>query len=172
MTRWAALPRAPSGPGLAESLCPARGLGRRRAQRQPVRAGQPHHRSSCRRRIRRRRLGAGWRPCSVGIESTIVDCTRAQPVLLRPGQISRDDIAKVLAAQVADRDAQAPKASGTLEAHYAPNAKVVLFDADQRQALLDAGTRHGARLGYIPVRSLRQRQPITARCRARQRRPP
>jgi L-threonylcarbamoyladenylate synthase len=86
-------------------------------------------------------------PCSVGIESTIVDCTRAQPVLLRPGQISRDDIAKVLAAQVADRDAQAPKASGTLEAHYAPNAKVVLFDADQRQALLDAGTRHGARLG-------------------------
>ena len=30
--------------------------------------------------------------CEVGIESTIVDCTRGVPVLLRPGAITRDDI--------------------------------------------------------------------------------
>jgi L-threonylcarbamoyladenylate synthase len=31
-------------------------------------------------------------PCAVGIESTIVDCTRGAPVLLRPGQLARADI--------------------------------------------------------------------------------
>ena len=31
-------------------------------------------------------------PCTVGIESTIVDCTRGVPVLLRPGAITREQI--------------------------------------------------------------------------------
>ena len=31
-------------------------------------------------------------PCQVGIESTIVDCTRGVPVLLRPGAITREQI--------------------------------------------------------------------------------
>jgi hypothetical protein len=40
----------------------------------------------------RRTAGARRRPCAVGIESTIVDCTRGAPVLLRPGQLARADI--------------------------------------------------------------------------------
>ena len=67
--------------------------------------------------------------CEVGIESTIVDCSRARPALLRPGLLPRARIEAVLGEPLADPDAAAPKASGTLAAHYAPSARVRLLDA-------------------------------------------
>ncbi len=97
-------------------------------------------------------------PCSLGIESTIVDCTRGVPVLLRPGSISTEALAQACgqpvhsAAELAARATQAaavanglragaalpaaPRASGTLESHYAPRAKVRLFDAAALQLAL------------------------------------
>ena len=85
-------------------------------------------------------------PCDLGIESTIIDCTRGTPVLLRPGGISLLQVEQAcghkmlskeeLAAQDT-RGLQAPKASGTLESHYAPNAKVRLMDAKALQAAVD-----------------------------------
>ena len=78
--------------------------------------------------------------CEVGIESTIVDCTRGVPVLLRPGAITRDNIERACGTQPLSKEelpAQTPRASGTLLAHYAPNAKVRLMDAKQLQAALD-----------------------------------
>lgn len=68
--------------------------------------------------------------CEVGIESTIVDCSRARPALLRPGLLPRARIEAVLGEPLADPDAAAPKASGTLAAHYAPAARVRLLDAE------------------------------------------
>ena len=68
--------------------------------------------------------------CEVGIESTIVDCSRARPALLRPGLLPRARIEAVLGEPLADPDAAAPKASGTLAAHYAPSARVRLLDAE------------------------------------------
>lgn len=68
--------------------------------------------------------------CEVGIESTIVDCSRARPALLRPGLLARDRVEAVLGEPLADPDAAAPKASGTLAAHYAPSARVRLLDAE------------------------------------------
>jgi L-threonylcarbamoyladenylate synthase len=74
--------------------------------------------------------------CQVGIESTIVDCTRGQPALLRPGMVTREAIEQVLGHPLVERDAFSPRASGTLEAHYAPTAKVRLMSAAQiRQGL-------------------------------------
>ena len=67
-------------------------------------------------------------PCEVGLESTIVDLSRGAPVLLRPGRISRADIAGVLGVEPRARDEQAPRASGTLAAHYAPRTALVLVD--------------------------------------------
>jgi L-threonylcarbamoyladenylate synthase len=67
--------------------------------------------------------------CEVGIESAIVDCTRARPALLRPGAIERRRLEQVLGQPLAAPDAHSPRASGTLAAHYAPAAKVVLMDA-------------------------------------------
>jgi L-threonylcarbamoyladenylate synthase len=82
-------------------------------------------------------------PCTVGIESTIIDCTRGVPVLLRPGAISREQVQAVCGLNVLLKDelpAQAepaPRASGTLESHYAPKAKVRLMDAQALQTALD-----------------------------------
>jgi L-threonylcarbamoyladenylate synthase len=68
-------------------------------------------------------------PCALGIESAIVDCTRAEPALLRPGQLGREALEAVLGRPLAAPDAQSPRASGTLASHYAPAAPVHLFDA-------------------------------------------
>jgi L-threonylcarbamoyladenylate synthase len=79
-------------------------------------------------------------PCEVGIESTIVDCTRGVPVLLRPGRITREQIEATSGQRLRDKDelaAPAPRASGTLEAHYAPRAKVRLMDGKALQAALE-----------------------------------
>ena len=92
----------------------------------------------------RREFGPGLQvldggACQIGIESAIVDCTRAQPALLRPGQLSRRDIEQVLGQALAAPDAASPRASGTLAAHYAPRARVALLDAPALAVRLAAG---------------------------------
>lgn len=72
--------------------------------------------------------------CPVGIESTIVDCTRDPPALLRPGGVSRTEIETVLRRPLAAPDAASPRAPGTLESHYAPRARVRLVDAPELAA--------------------------------------
>jgi L-threonylcarbamoyladenylate synthase len=67
----------------------------------------------------------------VGIESTIVDLSRLAThgaVLLRPGHITLDAIAAVIDQLPARPDAAAPRASGTLESHYAPHTPVAMQD--------------------------------------------
>ncbi len=79
--------------------------------------------------------------CEVGIESTIIDCTRGVPVLLRPGQITRDQVQAACGLTLLDPQAlavPAPRASGTLESHYAPQARVRLLTAAELQPALDA----------------------------------
>lgn len=86
--------------------------------------------------------------CEVGIESTIVDCTRGAPVLLRPGRITRAQIEAACGQALQDTLAQpAPKASGTLESHYAPRAKVRLMDAAELARRLQALGVHANNLG-------------------------
>ena len=102
-------------------------------------------------------------PCGVGIESTIVDCTRGAPVLLRPGAISRAQV-EAASGQWLQGDGgdlgelgEAPRASGTLEAHYAPAAKVRLMDAKALQTSLDllgAEAAHIAVYARTPLRLL------------------
>ena len=116
--------------------------------------------------------------CSVGIESTIVDCSRGVPVLLRPGVLTATQIeyvcgqdlvantasnsllnneqsrqsirrleADLMPFEDAPRDVlaeapratlgDAPRASGMLESHYAPKAKLRLMDAQALQTALD-----------------------------------
>ena len=83
--------------------------------------------------------------CSVGIESTIVDCTRGQPVILRPGHIGAAQIDAALQQaglpqRVHAADAllaPAPKAAGTLAAHYAPRAPLRLMQGAMLQTALD-----------------------------------
>jgi L-threonylcarbamoyladenylate synthase len=79
--------------------------------------------------------------CDVGIESTIVDCTRAAPVLLRPGVITSQQLSEACGVTVITPnapDTDAPRASGTLESHYAPTAKVQLMSAADLQKAIYA----------------------------------
>ena len=107
-------------------------------------------------------------PCAVGIESTIVDCTRGQPVLLRPGAITLAELAAACGQDVmqpqdlADSTQAAPRASGTLASHYAPRARVRLMTADALRAALQAAARPGAAQALaIYARSLRASDLLT-----------
>ena len=72
-------------------------------------------------------------PCAVGVESTIVLATGDQPIILRPGAVTQQNIEDITGVQVLAQSATSPRVSGSLESHYAPTAQVVLVDA---QALI------------------------------------
>jgi L-threonylcarbamoyladenylate synthase len=90
--------------------------------------------------------------CEVGLESTIVDLSRGDSVLLRPGAITRDQLARVLGRAPLDRDADAPRASGTLAAHYAPVTALALVARDELEAQAGPGV---AVLALRPSRAIR-----------------
>jgi L-threonylcarbamoyladenylate synthase len=75
--------------------------------------------------------------CEVGVESTIVDLSRGVPVLLRPGGMTREQI-ETLVGPLADPDADAPTAPGTLASHYAPRADVIAVEPDGVPAAVSA----------------------------------
>ncbi len=68
--------------------------------------------------------------CEVGIESTIVDCSRGNPVLLRPGRITAADIARVAGVAPRPAEREAPRSPGALESHYAPRHRLRLVAAE------------------------------------------
>ena len=84
-------------------------------------------------------------PCSVGVESTIVDCSGAEPVILRPGGVSRERIAELVGRPVAVRSDGLVRAPGTLKSHYAPEANVLLVSRDElvdrARSMVEAGQR-------------------------------
>ena len=106
--------------------------------------------------------------CPVGIESTIIDCSRGRPVLLRPGTLTRQAIEVVLGEPLLERDAGAPRASGTLETHYAPRARVRLLGSDQLHAELEKFTaaRSGEAAAALPTLAVYSRQPLPAQAAA------
>jgi L-threonylcarbamoyladenylate synthase len=96
----------------------------------------------------------------VGIESTILDLSRMTthgPVLLRPGHVSAHEIAQVIGIEPRMPDAAAPRASGTLEAHYAPVTPVALVPSaqldDTMHRLINAGRRFALLRRSIPASS-------------------
>jgi L-threonylcarbamoyladenylate synthase len=84
----------------------------------------------------------------VGLESTIIDLSRDVPTLLRPGAITREQLSDALGGEVRERDAHAPRASGTLAAHYSPRTALTLVSPKS----LDAEV---ATLRNVAVLSLR-----------------
>ncbi len=65
--------------------------------------------------------------CDVGVESTIIDCTGDVPKILRPGAITAQMIAESTGLEVVGVvEESAIRVSGSLDAHYAPVATVVL----------------------------------------------
>jgi L-threonylcarbamoyladenylate synthase len=65
--------------------------------------------------------------CEVGIESTIIDLGADPPRILRPGRISQAQIEAVIGPVARDANEHSPRASGTLDAHYAPRTPMLLL---------------------------------------------
>ena len=87
-------------------------------------------------------------PTTVGIESTVVDLTGPTPRVLRPGMISAAQIGEVVGA-VDERpvtvEAGAARSSpGMVDRHYAPRARVLLFDDATREAAVTEATAAAA----------------------------
>lgn len=90
----------------------------------------------------------------VGIESTIVDLSRMDshgPALLRPGQITAEQIAAVIGQWPSLGGADAPRVSGALASHYAPRTPVVLVEGAALPAVLHGLAGTGRRAAMILV---------------------
>ena len=65
-------------------------------------------------------------PCLVGVESTIIDCTKPAPQILRPGAITKEMIEETTGLAVVSEGKTEIRVSGALDSHYSPKAQVVI----------------------------------------------
>jgi L-threonylcarbamoyladenylate synthase len=64
---------------------------------------------------------------TIGIESTIIDCTRDQPTILRNGAVTKEDIEVELGIGCLENNENSNiKFSGSFDKHYAPRCRVVI----------------------------------------------
>jgi len=86
-------------------------------------------------------------PCSVGVESTIVDLSVPEAVLLRPGGLPREVIEEVLGCKLPSGAAvlERPLAPGQLASHYAPGTPLRLL---AKPAAVDSGSEGAGLLSF------------------------
>src|SRR5438874_8664241 len=100
-------------------------------------------------------LDAG--PTQVGIESTVLDLRSEPAVLLRPGIIGARELEPLIGALAvpnAMSDATPRLSPGMLDRHYAPRARVVLFETDNARRTVEqaaAQETRGARVGMLLI---------------------
>ena len=84
-------------------------------------------------------------PCTVGIESTIVDVSTDTPRILRPGRISAAEIADCVQKDVDLRPAAGTRSPGLMKRHYSPRAQVLCAPTASLQAQVEACLARGLR---------------------------
>lgn len=88
-------------------------------------------------------------PSWIGVESTVLDLSAPQPVILRPGGVPREALEEVLGsleiARRAMKGDQAAKSPGLLARHYSPRANLVLL-VGPREAALEYMARRATEL--------------------------
>ena len=89
-------------------------------------------------------------PATIGIESTIVDLAHGVPTVLRPGGITREQLADALGSPVrAERESEV-RVPGSMPSHYAPKARVELARTDaEGMALAKRLETQGVRARFI-----------------------
>jgi hypothetical protein len=89
-------------------------------------------------------------PTRIGLESTVIDLSGLEPVILRPGGISLEEIQAVLPnarhAQANDDRSISP---GTKYRHYAPKAKVMIVDRKLNPEVSIDYSYQGNKVGWI-----------------------
>lgn len=97
-------------------------------------------------------------PCTVGVESTVVDLTTPAATILRPGGVTAEQIAALIGpvAESTGHDESAPKSPGQLLSHYAPDRPVRVGATAARpgEALLGFGGTPGATEDLSPAGDL------------------
>ena len=87
--------------------------------------------------------------CSVGLESTIIDCTGSQPIILRPGAITKEMLNHSMNIEGVKSNYKSDiRVSGSKESHYSPKAAVFIdlppSPGDGFIAMNDIPTPNGA----------------------------
>lgn len=96
-------------------------------------------------------------PCTIGIESTIVLCREQDVVLLRPGGVTKDELANIVTIALsedkpASQATDQPRVSGTLESHYSPTAQVMVVEsANEATHLLTGQAIDSSSIGIIAL---------------------
>jgi L-threonylcarbamoyladenylate synthase len=99
-------------------------------------------------------------PCDFGIESTIVDLSRGTPVMLRPGVITREQIAEVIGEMPLTREEDSarndmathtPRVSGALAAHYAPMTPLRVIASANLVSEVDSILAEGKRAAVLAL---------------------
>lgn len=91
----------------------------------------------------------------VGVESTVLDCTEDNPVILRPGGVTKEQLEAVVGEVYLDaalvNEESKPKAPGMKYQHYAPNAPLYLVNGSQSflQRLIEEKQKEGLRVGVL-----------------------
>ena len=105
-------------------------------------------------------------PCEVGVESTVVSFLTEQPMLLRPGGLTREEIEEVIGPlQNAPADSSQPASPGQLPRHYAPTTPLILSDSapspspGKRAGLLAFG-KPASESGFAAVEVLSEREDL------------
>ena len=82
--------------------------------------------------------------CMVGVESTIIDLSSAQPTILRHGAITAEELRKVIGDLSDSYESKEIKAPGQMSSHYAPSAplRMNVTEAKDNEALLCFGPTH------------------------------
>lgn len=76
-------------------------------------------------------------PCEVGVESTILDLTKTEPIILRWGGLSQEDIESFLGRRLKTQTSSSkPSAPGMLESHYSPGVTVRLVSQKEKETLI------------------------------------
>lgn len=95
----------------------------------------------------------------VGVESTVVDCTGEQPIILRPGHITKEAIKQIVGCVgVSEGNGQTnmPKSPGVKYKHYVPEVPLILVESESRaETLMRREKQSGKRIGILGPHSAR-----------------
>ena len=95
----------------------------------------------------------------IGLESTVIDCTRYPLVIARPGEITKEDIEGVLGEgsvkyneEILTKN-ETPIAPGMKYRHYSPEAELVLFN-DSFEKLISILKERDKKTGFITYKEM------------------